>query len=152
MFRAVVFDALEGTRDGFLLGERIRRRPVLSCPARPRPAVPPCAAPLGPARCMSGFCIRQVWNNCAAIFLRHEGKTFNQADAWNVDDASAECADCNGLRYSTISLNFDPVHRKTYIFVVIASEENVPPGFRRMQKYICGSIFVGISKRHQALL
>ena len=34
-FRTGVFDALGGTRDGCLLGEPIRRRPVLPGPARP---------------------------------------------------------------------------------------------------------------------
>ena len=33
----IVLDALEGNRDGCLLGEPIRRRPVLPCPALPRP-------------------------------------------------------------------------------------------------------------------
>ena len=33
---------------------------VLCCPAPPRPAVPPCAAPSRPARVMSGFWVRQV--------------------------------------------------------------------------------------------
>ena len=55
-----MFDALEGTRVGCLLGEPIRRRPVLPGSAPPRPAVPPCAAPSRPVRGMSGFWIRQI--------------------------------------------------------------------------------------------
>ena len=39
-FNIGVFDALEGTKDSCLLGEPIRRRPVLPGPAPPRrPAV-----------------------------------------------------------------------------------------------------------------
>ena len=56
-FGTCVFDALEGTRGGCVLGEPIRRRPVL-----PGPATPPCAAPTRAARGMSGFWIRQVPN------------------------------------------------------------------------------------------
>ena len=56
-FKTVVYDAPGGTRDGFLLGEPTRLRPVL--PHR-CPAAPPCAAPPRPARGMSGFWIRQV--------------------------------------------------------------------------------------------
>ena len=37
-FKSDLFDALGGTRDGCLLGEPIRRRPVLPGPAPPRPA------------------------------------------------------------------------------------------------------------------
>ena len=39
-FRTCVFDALGGKRDGCLLGEPTRRRPVLPGPARPRRAPP----------------------------------------------------------------------------------------------------------------
>ena len=47
MFRTVVFDALEGTRDGCVLCEQTRRRPIQ--PGLPSPAAPPCAAPPDPS-------------------------------------------------------------------------------------------------------
>ena len=53
LFRTVVFDALEGTRDGFVLREQIRRRPIL--PGPPRPAAPPCAARPDPPVVCVGF-------------------------------------------------------------------------------------------------
>ena len=61
-FRTAIFDALEGKRDGCLLGEQTRRRPVLPRPAQPRLAATPCAAPPRRARGMSGFWIRQVFS------------------------------------------------------------------------------------------
>ena len=67
-FRRRVFDALEGTREACLLA----RRTVLlaSSPARPHPATPPCA-PTRPARGMSGFRTRQVYQE----FRRTEPKS-----------------------------------------------------------------------------
>ena len=41
LFRTVVHDSLERTRDGCVLPERTRRRPILRSP--PHPAAPPCA-------------------------------------------------------------------------------------------------------------
>ena len=53
MFRTVVFDALEGTRDGCVLREQTCRR--LTLPGPPRPAAPPCAARLNPPDMCPGF-------------------------------------------------------------------------------------------------
>ena len=53
MFRTVVFDALEGTRDGCVLREQTRRRLTLLGP--PRPAAPPCAARPDPPVVCPGF-------------------------------------------------------------------------------------------------
>ena len=48
LFTTVVFDALEGTRDGCALRKQTRRRSLLSGP--PRPATPPCPARPDPPR------------------------------------------------------------------------------------------------------
>ena len=56
LFRTVVFDALEGTRDGCVLREQTRRRPIL--PGPPRPAAPPCAARPDP------WCVRVLNSTC----------------------------------------------------------------------------------------
>ena len=42
---------------------------VPSCPARPRPAAPPCAAPSRRTRGMSGFWIRRIAGECAGACL-----------------------------------------------------------------------------------
>ena len=52
-FRTRVFDALEGTRDGCVLREQTRRRPIL--PGPPRPAAPACAARPDPPVVCPGF-------------------------------------------------------------------------------------------------
>ena len=53
LFRTVVFDALGGARDGRVLCEQSRRRPIL--PGPPRPAAPPCAARPDPPVVCPGF-------------------------------------------------------------------------------------------------
>ena len=53
MFKTVVFDALEGTRDGCVLREQTCRRPIL--PGPPRPAALPCAARPDPPVVCPGF-------------------------------------------------------------------------------------------------
>ena len=57
LFRTVVFDALEGSRDGCVLREETRRRLILPGPPRSHPAV---RRPTRPARGGSGFWLRQV--------------------------------------------------------------------------------------------
>ena len=53
MFRTVVFDALEGTRDGCVLHGQTGPRPTL--PGQPSPAAPPCAARPDPPVVCPGF-------------------------------------------------------------------------------------------------
>ena len=61
MFRTIVFDALEGTRDGCVLRQQTRRRPTL--PGPPRPAAPPCATrPYPPVVCPGFGFDKQVVN------------------------------------------------------------------------------------------
>ena len=52
-FMTGIFDALEGTRDACLQGERICLRLVLPCP--PHPAAPPCATGPDPPFVCPGF-------------------------------------------------------------------------------------------------
>ena len=64
-FRRCVHDALEGTRDAYLLGRLLFRRPVLTDAAPP----PPCA-PTRPARGMFGFWTRQVCTNTELRYVQ----------------------------------------------------------------------------------
>ena len=63
-FRRRVFDALEGAREACLPGEQLL---LASNPARPRPAIPPCAL-TRPARVMSVFWTRQSYDFACSCF------------------------------------------------------------------------------------
>ena len=72
MFRTIVFDALEDTRDGCVL----RRNPSASHPAGPAVASRPAARrPTRPARGVSGFWIRLAHR---ISFVRASGETFKR--------------------------------------------------------------------------
>ena len=75
--KIILFDRLEGTRVGGLLGGPTRRPGMR--PARPHLAVPPCAAPSRPARGMSGFWIRQVIPGYA---MREKGVQKQSMSLW----------------------------------------------------------------------
>ena len=66
MFRTVVFDALEGTRDGCVLREQTCRRPIL--PGPPRPDAPLCAARPDPPVVCPDFGFDRCFSSVNMIF------------------------------------------------------------------------------------
>ena len=51
-----------------------------------------------PLRPESGILDRRNLGGCAVLFPRHQGEALDEADTLKIAHASAECADCGGLR------------------------------------------------------
>ena len=55
-----------------------------------------------PLRLESGFLDYRNLGECTALFSSHQREALDEADTLKVTIASAECADCGGLRYSPL--------------------------------------------------